>query len=525
MHNRSQQVPPCILTVAQTRACEQYTMEHEPIPSLQLMERAGVRCADHISKLILEKHITDICVFCGTGNNGGDGLVIARILSERLADTETRIEVVVCQGDNARKTPEMEANLIRWQEITKQHPNATLTVFDPKNCEIPPAGSLVIDAIFGIGLSRPIEGVCADAIRVINESEAFVVSIDTPSGLWSDAHTPTDSVVVLADLTLSIQYPKMAHLLPEAHPFCGEVKIMDIGMCPPPEMAWDREYLTTASVAEILRPLPPFANKGTFGHGLLIAGSAGMPGAAILAATAALRGGIGKVTVHTASLATQHLPARLPEAILHPDTNEYHISELDWSTLQKDINAVAIGPGIGTHRQTVTLLKNLLDEIHSPVILDADALNILSENKTWLAYLPPYSILTPHWKEFERLAGPSTDDFDRLEKAREFAKRYSVVLILKGHHSILSLPDGKQFVNTTGNAGMATAGSGDVLTGLLLALMAQGYSPIESALLGVFIHGLAGDLYTHEHSPRTLIASDLPQYFSQAFIKLNLYNK
>ena len=525
MHISSQQAPPCILTVAQTRACEQYTMEHEPIPSLQLMERAGTRCADYLAELILREHISDIRIFCGAGNNGGDGLVIARILSEKLSDTRPRIEVVICQSDNTRHTPEMEANLSRWQGIVSQHSNATLTFFDPQGTEIPPADALVIDAIFGIGLSRPIEGICAEAIRLINESEAYVVAIDTPSGLWSDAHTPTDSAVVMADLTLSIQYPKMAHLLPEGHPFCGDVQIMDIGMYPPPELTWDREYLTTASVAEILRPLPPFANKGTFGHGLLIAGSAGMPGAAILAATAALRGGIGKVTVHTASLAAQHLPARLPEAILHPDANEHQISELDWSTVQKDINAIAIGPGIGTHRQTVTLLKNLLDEIHSPIILDADALNILSENKTWLAYLPPYSILTPHWKEFERLAGPSSDDFDRLEKAREFAKRYSVVLILKGHHSIISLPDGKQFVNTTGNAGMATAGSGDVLTGLLLALMAQGYSPVESALLGVFIHGLAGDLYAREHSPRTLIASDLPQYFSNAFQQLNLTDK
>lgn len=500
-------------------------MEHEPIPSLQLMERAGTRCADHLAELILREHFTDIRIFCGAGNNGGDGLVIARKLSEKISATEVRIEVVICQGDNARRSPEMETNLNRWQEVTKQHLNATLTFIDPQTVVTPPADALVIDAIFGIGLSRPIEGICAEAIRIINESEAFVVAIDTPSGLWSDAHTPADSAVVMADLTLSIQYPKMAHLLPEAHPFCGDVQIMDIGMLPPPELAWDREYLTTSSVAEILRPLQPFANKGTFGHGLLIAGSAGMPGAAILAATAALRGGIGKVTVHTASLATQHLPARLPEAILHPDANEHHISELDWSTAHKDINAIAIGPGIGTHRQTVTLLKNMLDEIHSPVILDADALNILSENKTWLAYLPPYCILTPHWKEFERLAGPNSDDFDRLEKAREFAKRYSVVLILKGHHSIISLPDGKQFVNTTGNAGMATAGSGDVLTGLLLALMAQGYSPVESALLGVFIHGLAGDLFASEHSPRSLIASDLPQYFSNAFQQLSLTNQ
>lgn len=284
----------------------------------------------------------------------------------------------------------------------------------------------------------------------------------------------------------------------------------------------NRGWLTLDSVACLLHPLPIDAHKGTFGHGLLITGSADMPGAAILAATAALRGGIGKVTVHTAAHAAQHLPSRLPEAILHPDPNEHHITELRWETLQHDINAIAIGPGIGTHRQTVTMLKNILDEVHSSLILDADALNILSENKTWLAFLPPYSILTPHFKEFERLAGKCNDDFDRLEKSRAFAKKYNVVLILKGHHSVVSLPDGKQFFNTTGNPGMATAGSGDVLTGLLLSLMAQGYNPVESALLGVFIHGLAGDLYAESHEPRTLIASDLPLYFSPAYQALNL---
>lgn len=250
MYISSRQAPPCILTVAQTRACEQYTMEHEPIPSLELMERAGTRCADNLAEIIQRKHITDIRIFCGTGNNGGDGLVIARKLSESLSATEARIDVVICQSDNARHTPEMETNLNRWQEIVGQNPNTTLTFFNSQYAATPPAEALVIDAIFGIGLSRPIEGICIEAIRFINESEAFVVAIDTPSGLWSDAHTPTDSAVVMADLTLSIQYPKMAHLLPEAHPFCGEVQVMDIGMYPPPELVWDREYLTTESATE-----------------------------------------------------------------------------------------------------------------------------------------------------------------------------------------------------------------------------------------------------------------------------------
>lgn len=283
------------------------------------------------------------------------------------------------------------------------------------------------------------------------------------------------------------------------------------------------EGLTLDSVACLLHPLPIDAHKGTFGHGLLVAGSADMPGAAILAATAALRGGIGKVTVHTAAHAAQHIPSRLPEAILHPDPNEHHITELRWETLQHDINAIAIGPGIGTHRQTVTMLKNILDEVHSPLILDADALNILSENKTWLAFLPPYSILTPHFKEFERLTGTGHEHINKQEKAKEFAKKYGVILILKGYHTLISLPDGQQFFNTTGNPGMATAGSGDVLSGLLLSLMAQRYNPVESALLGVFIHGLAGDLYAESHEPRTLIASDIPLYFSSAYQKLNLH--
>ena len=520
MQNPSSHIPPCILTVAQTRLCEQYTMEHEPISSLLLMERAGSRCSEWIAGYISDQRIADIRIFCGAGNNGGDGLVIARLLAERFPDI--RIEVVLCQSGNAHHTPEMESNLQRWQDIVHSHAQAGLSVFESSNPTEIPSDALVVDAIFGIGLNRPAEGVCAEAIRAINASDAAVIAIDTPSGLFADTHTPADSAVVMADYTLSIQYPKMAYFFAEAHPFCGEVEVLDIGMCLPPDLKWNREYLTESTMASILRPMPRYAHKGTFGHGLLIAGSADMPGAAILAATAALRGGIGKVTVHTAAAATQHIPARLPEAILHPDANEHHITELRWETVQKDVNALAIGPGIGTHPQTVTLLKNILDEVHAPVILDADTLNILSENKTWLAFLPPYSILTPHFKEFERLAGPCADDFERADKARQFAEKYNVVLILKGCHTLVSLPDGMQFANTTGNPGMATAGSGDVLTGLLLSLLAQGYNPVECALLGVFVHGLAGDLYAQAHSPRSLIASDLPLFFSDAYQKLNL---
>ena len=238
-----------------------------------------------------------------------------------------------------------------------------------------------------------------------------------------------------------------------------------------------------------------------------------MPGAAVLAATAAMRGGIGKLTVHTVRSVRDILAVSLPEAIHDIDDNEQYVSRIDWNKLPDNINAVALGPGLGTAKQTVSAMKDIFDTVKRPLVIDADALNMLAENKTWLAFLPPHSILTPHFAEFERLAGKPSDDFDRLERARQFAQRYSVILVLKGHHTVVTFPDGRQFFNTTGNAGMATAGSGDVLTGLILSLLAQGYAPEHSALLGVYLHGAAGDAYAEHHDPRTLIASDLPNYF------------
>lgn len=278
--------------------------------------------------------------------------------------------------------------------------------------------------------------------------------------------------------------------------------------------------LTAPAMCALLRPRDPYAHKGTFGHGLLVAGCDRMPGAAVLAATAAMRGGIGKLTVHTVRSVRDILAVSLPEAIHDIDDNEQYVSRIDWNHLPENINAVALGPGLGLAKQTVSAMKDILDTVKSPLVIDADALNMLAENKTWLAYLPPYSILTPHFAEFERLAGKSSDDFDRIERARKFAQRYSVVLVLKGHHTVVTFPDGRQFFNTTGNSGMATAGSGDVLTGLLLSLLAQGYPPEQAAMLGVWLHGTAGDAYAESHDSRTLIASDLPRHFSDAFSRL-----
>ena len=269
----------------------------------------------------------------------------------------------------------------------------------------------------------------------------------------------------------------------------------------------------------MLIPPKKFAHKGSNGHGLLIAGSRTMPGAAILSATAALRSGIGKVTVHTTANVAAALPIALPEAILSTDENMECVSKCHWEDMY-GINAIAIGPGIGRSPKTLAMLKDLLSEVTAPVVFDADALNLLAENKTLLAYLPENAILTPHFKEFERLAGASENDFDRIERVGNFAKKHNVIVILKGANSIIAMPDGKYFVNSTGNPGMATAGSGDVLTGILLALLAKGYAPQLAALLGTYLHGLAGDCALDKESHESLIASDIAHNIGKAIKKM-----
>lgn len=506
-----------ILTVSEIRECERFTMQKQGISSLQLMGQAGAACADSLYYNVLLFDVQDLYFYVGTGNNGGDGVVMAlQLLEEHLIGNQ--VNLVICAPENARYSSEMEHQLQRWQTVSQQHENAHTIYFNADSQPEPKKDDVIVDALFGIGLNKPVTGYFAEVIRHINATDAYVVSVDTPSGLFGDQHTPDSSAVVIADKTLSIQFQKTAFLLPENSGYCGEVEVVDIGM----ELADtlnnpDKILLAEEDMSRLLRPRPRYAHKGTFGHGLLVAGCERMPGAATLAATAAMRGGIGKLTVHSVRSVLHILAVTLPEAIHHIDDDGHNVSHIDWNTLPENINAVALGPGLGTQKQTMAAIKDILDTVQTPLVLDADALNMLAENKTWLAFLPPYSILTPHFAEFERLAGKPSDDFDRLERAKQFAQRYSVILVLKGHHTVVTLPDGRQFFNTTGNAGMATAGSGDVLTGLLLSLLAQGYPPEHAALLGVFLHGAAGDTYAARHDSRTLIASDLPQFFSEAF--------
>lgn len=501
-----------IVTHNYIRESERVTMETEPISSTDFMERAAATVTDRLMKDVRIGEVEQILVFCGPGNNGGDGLVIARLLA--LCHRPVTVVTACFSGVT---TPDFDINFQRIQQLLPDYPNLQCVTFEEYRSNPSRATFVVaIDALFGIGLSRPLSGEYAEVVDFINAQQHYVVAVDVPSGLFIDRPTPKEAHRIKAHRTYSFQWQKWAFLLPENAEFVGTVDILDIGLRRVDD-SFGRvgEYLTKETVAQLLLPPRKFAHKGSNGHGLLIAGSRTMPGAAILSATAALRSGIGKVTVHTTANVAAALPIALPEAIIDIDINENSVSCCHWDEIP-GLNAVAIGPGIGQSSQSAALLRDLLDDIHSPVVFDADALNLLAKNKTLMAYLPANSILTPHFKEFERLDGTSENDFDRIERVGNFAKKHNVIVILKGANSIIAMPDGKYFVNSTGNPGMATAGSGDVLTGVLLAFLAKGYAPQLAALLGTYLHGLAGDCALDTESPESLIASDIANNLGKA---------
>lgn len=499
-----------ILTIDKVREADAYTIEHEPIPSIDLMERAARSC----STWMAEHFASDfkVQVICGPGNNGGDGLAVARILALE------GYTVSVCYMKPGDKfTPDFTINLGRLEKMKGVN---VILLADGDSIPGIEDTDIIIDALFGSGLTRPVDGPAAEIIRQINGSASVVVSIDVPSGLFADSGSiHTRSAIVKADYTLTFQMPKMAFMFAENALFVGEWHILPIGLHADfLDGAVTKNYfITRPEVSDILRPRPIFAHKGNFGHALLIAGSSGKMGAAVLSARACLRSGIGLLTAHIPREGLQVMPVAVPECMTQADLSETIYTKTGDLT---PFNAVGIGPGIGTDELTQKAMKLLIQEAHYPLVLDADALNILSENKTWLAFLPKNSILTPHPKEFERLAGKCHDDFERLESARSFAVKFSVFLVLKGMHTAICCPDGNCYFNSTGNAGMATGGSGDVLTGIILGLLGRGYPPKEAALLGVYLHGFAGDLAALALGQESMVAGDIITYLSEAFLKL-----
>jgi len=494
-----------ILSAEQIRAWDAYTMEHEPIASIDLMERAAASCLRW-----LEAHgyfERNFSIFCGKGNNGGDGLALARM----LAELDCPVTVHILEFGHLG-TEDFQVNLARLHAT----PVEVVYIQGPEHFYPIQSDNVVIDALFGSGLNRKLEGVTRQLVQHINELGNEIISIDIPSGLFVSS-TSKGNTVVRATHTLSFQCYKPAFLMPENAGAVGDVHILDIGLHPDylRQLAAESEMLDAAIIGAIFRPRRQFAHKGNFGHAFLVAGSFGKMGAAVLAARACLRAGAGLLTCHVPGCGYTILQTTLPEAMLQVDPDErLHTSlpgELD------KYSVMGIGPGIGTDARTASFLKDLLSRYHKPVVADADALNILSSNPGLLAGFPPYSIITPHPKEFERLFGTSSDDFARLEKAREKARQHQIIIVLKGHYTFVAMPGGKGYFNSTGNAGMAKGGSGDVLTGILTALLAQGYSPGEAALLGVYLHGLAGDCAAERWSQEAMLPSDLADNLGNAF--------
>lgn len=492
----------------QIRELDKFTIENEPIASIDLMERA----ADALYEKYLStfSYLKPVCILAGPGNNGGDALALARM----LLLTSLNVKVVLLHM--GKISDDCETNRLR---LLEKFPGS---LSELNNEFIAPEithDTIIIDGLFGSGLARPLSGIFANAVKWINDSGCEVLSIDIPSGLQGEMPlTPKgeQDIIVKANYTFSLQFPKLAFFLPENEEFVGSWEVLDIGIHQQ-AIAETETYFETIEkedIHPILKKRSKFSHKGTFGHALIIAGSKGMAGASVLSAKAALRSGAGLVTVHGPECNRTIIQTAIPEAIFQSDSSNDFISEV--SDIE-NYNAIAIGPGIGMAKETANMLEYLIKRLEKPCILDADALNIIGQHNHLLQLIPKNSILTPHPKEFERLFGPSNSSYERMLKAQKMAQQLQIIIILKGAHTLIATPDGKLFFNTTGNSGMATAGSGDVLAGILAALLAQGYSPEETAKLGVFIHGYAGDLALKTQSGESMIAGDLICHLGETF--------
>jgi NAD(P)H-hydrate epimerase len=501
-----------LFTADQIRNADEYTIANEPVSSLALMERASKAFVKQFEKDFPEKKIHKLIV-CGTGNNGGDGLAIARILLDKLHT----VKVFIIPSE--KQSADFKKNLTRLQ---KKHKRAIQYWNDVSALDELPVNAIVIDGIFGTGLNKP---VAKDSIyyNVISKLNSFkfqqVISVDIPSGLFADKSTA--GIVLRSDKTYTFQFPKLSFLLPESEKYVNEFTILNIGLH---KDYIDKEktpfnFLIKEDLLKIMQPRKTFSHKGTYGHAGIIAGSYGKMGAAVLCSKACLRSGAGLVTAHIPSSGYTIFQTTFPEAMCSTDKNTHHITEMpSW----KNYNAIGIGPGIGTDSSTVSALENFIKAHSTPLVVDADALNIISQNKNLLEFIPANSIFTPHPKEFERLAGKWKNDFERLEIQRKFSKKNKVIVVLKGANTSITDIDGNVYFNSTGNAGMATAGSGDVLTGIITGLLAQQYSPVNSALFAVFLHGLAGDLALQQQSMESLIASDIIENLGNAFKELEI---
>ena len=497
-----------IFNAKQIYEADKFTINKQQITSGQLMERAAIQVFNWMHSR-MQGAQTKIHLFCGIGNNGGDGLVLAR----HLQDHGYNIEVFVVNYSEHR-SKDFLINLDRLKE------KGVWPDFLSEQSEFPSIGKedIVVDAIFGIGLNRVPDDWVIGLMEHLNNSNAFILAIDMPSGLFMEAGLTHTEGVIKANYVLTFQVPKLVFFLPETGKYIDHWEVLDIGL--------DQEFLFGLKpqyeligkneVLSLYIPRERFSHKGTYGHSLIIGGSYGKIGAVVLAAKGSMLAGSGLVTTYVPRCGYLPLQTALPEAMVITDKEELEISKIDFGLVP---SAIGIGVGMGTTVATVKAFSEFMKGNKLPLVIDADGLNILSKNRDLFKKMPPQTVLTPHPKELERIIGKWTDDFDKLKKAKQFSEKYDCILVIKGANTITIYKD-MGYVNTTGNPGMATGGSGDVLTGVITGLLAQGYSPMNAAIFGVYIHGRAADIAVEECGFQALIASGILDNIGKAYLDL-----
>lgn len=498
-----------IFSSEQIREIEKLSIKAEQITSIDLMERAATQLFNLLHQRLQGAQIP-IHVFCGLGNNGGDGLVVSRLLVEHGYNVKTYI---VNFSDNRSK--DFLVNYDRLKSITNDWPIQLKSADDLPEIN---RDDMMIDAIFGIGLNRPIVAWVVELIKHINASRCFTLSIDVPSGLRDDKGPDDPEGVIYASTTITFQVPKIMFFLPETGKYVQDLEVIDIGLnrealAKSPAIA---ELVGKNEVRNLYRPRQKYGHKGNYGHSVIIGGSYGKIGAVALATKAALRTGAGLVTAYTPKCGYTILQSTVPESMVVTDNNDNKISNIE---IGFEASAIAIGMGMGTDSDTITAFETFIKSNKSPLVIDADAINILSKQTELLQYLPALSILTPHLGELRRLIGDWKDDFDRIHKVKQFSTEHNCIVVVKGANSMIVYKN-QVYINTTGNPGMATAGSGDALSGMIASLIGQGYEPLLATILGVYLHGSAGDLATVEHAYQGLIASDIVDTIGKAYLEL-----
>ncbi|MEM5564381.1 NAD(P)H-hydrate dehydratase [Psychroserpens sp. AS72] len=488
---------------------DQLTAKKQNITSTELMERAGIQIFNWLHVRMQGAQVP-IHVFCGIGNNGGDGLVVARHLITHGYNVKTY--VVNCSD---KRTKDFLINYDLIKQTTKKWPDMLACEADFPEFH---KDDIIVDAVFGIGLNRPVNDWVKSLFLHFKKSQAFTLSIDIPSGIYTDKVVEDENGVVWANYTLSFQSPKLIFFLPETAKFSTQWEVLDIGI--------DREFLFTTEteseligkneVLPIYKPREKFSHKGDYGHSLIIGGSYGKIGSALLSSRATLSIGAGLVTTFIPKCGYQIIQTAFPEGMVITDDNETMISDIKFDI---EPTVIGVGIGMGTNAETVSALEKFLKTNKTPLVIDADGLNILSKKKTLLKLLPEMSVLTPHPKELERLIGKWKDDFDKLKKAKAFSKKYNVVLVIKGANTI-TIYNEKLYVNTTGNPGMATAGTGDVLTGVITGLISQGYDALGATVFGIYLHGKAADIAIEDLGYQSLTASHIIDALGEAYIDL-----